>query len=184
MYIFYLKNNSHIWENIIYLFKAIIVFVCINGKIVSFFLLFVANICFAQIAKKQNEMNVKNKMEARQLQDPSVPSPPVNSFPAQYPKGNRVFLQLVEKNINKESLKGLPKKLETKIIIKINDDGTVLNISTYGEYEVFNKEVENAAKKIGTTKWTAGKSRQGENVNDLVKLPLRLLINKIPNKTL
>jgi len=144
-------------------------------KIVPFFLLFVANFCFAQNAKKQSEMNVKNKMEARQPQDPSVPPPPVNSFPAQYPKGNRAFLQLVEKNINKESLKGQPKKLETKIIIKINDDGTILNISTYGENEVFNKEVENAAKKIGTTKWTAGKNKQGENVIDLVKLPFTLV---------
>ena len=38
-------------------------------KAVSLFLLFVANICFAQNAKKQSEMNVKNKMEARQPQD-------------------------------------------------------------------------------------------------------------------
>lgn len=143
-------------------------------KAVSLFLLFVANICFAQNAKKQSEMNVKNKMEARQPQDLSVPSPPVNSFPAQYPKGNRAFLQLVEKNINKETLKGQPKKLETKVIIKIDDDGTVLNISTYGINEVFNKEVEVAAKKVSITKWTAGKNRQGENVIDLVKLPFTI----------
>lgn len=144
-------------------------------KIVPLFLLFAVNICFAQNTKKQNEMNVKSKMEARLPQDPSVPPPPINSFPAQYPKGNRAFLQLVEKNVNKESLKGQPKKLETKIIIKIDDDGTVLNVSAYGENEVFNKEVENAAKKIGTTKWTAGKNRQGENVIDLVKLPFTLV---------
>ncbi|HAY3540263.1 hypothetical protein [Elizabethkingia anophelis] len=143
-------------------------------KAVSLFLLFVANICFAQNAKKQSEMNVKNKMEARQPQDLSVPPPPVNSFPAQYPKGNRAFLQLVEKNINKETLKGQPKKLETKVIIKIDDDGTVLNISTYGINEVFNKEVEVAAKKVSITKWTAGKNCQGENVIDLVKLPFTI----------
>ncbi|MCT3663858.1 hypothetical protein HZR00_15245 [Elizabethkingia anophelis] len=144
-------------------------------KAVSLFLLFVVNICFAQNAKRQSEMNVKNKMEARQPQDLSVPPPPVNSFPAQYPKGNRAFLQLVEKNINKESLKGQPKKLETKVIIKIDDDGTVLNISTYGINEVFNKEVEVAAKKVSTTKWTAAKNRQGENVIDLVKLPFTIV---------
>ncbi|WP_407487897.1 hypothetical protein [Elizabethkingia anophelis] len=144
-------------------------------KAVSLFLLFVANICFAQNAKKQSEMNVKNKMEARQPQDLSVPSPPVNSFPAQYPKGNRTFLQLVEKNINKEPLKGQPKKLETKIIIKVDDEGTVLNISTYGINEIFNKEVEIAAKKVSTTKWTAAKNRQGENVIDLVKLPFTIV---------
>ncbi|CDN74640.1 hypothetical protein [Elizabethkingia anophelis] len=144
-------------------------------KTVSLFLLFVVNICFAQNAKRQSEMNVKNKMEARQPQDLSVPPPPVNSFPAQYPKGNRAFLQLVEKNINKESLKGQPKKLETKVIIKIDDDGTVLNISTYGINEVFNKEVEVAAKKVSTTKWTAAKNRQGENVIDLVKLPFTIV---------
>ena len=144
-------------------------------KTVSLFLLFIVNICFAQNAKKQSEMNVKNKMEARQPQDLSVPPPPVNSFPAQYPKGNRAFLQLVEKNINKESLKGQPKKLETKIIIKVDDEGTVLNISTYGINEVFNKEVEIAAKKVSTTKWTAAKNRQGENVIDLVKLPFTIV---------
>ncbi|OPC56339.1 hypothetical protein DSC47_19590 [Elizabethkingia miricola] len=144
-------------------------------KIVPFFLLFVANFCFAQNAKKQSEMNVKNKMEARQPQDLSVPPPPVNSFPAQYPKGNRAFLQLVEKNISKESLKGQPKKLETKIIIKVDDEGTVLNISTYGINEVFNKEVEIAAKKVSTMKWTAAKKRQGENVIDLVKLPFTIV---------
>ncbi|WP_407480530.1 hypothetical protein [Elizabethkingia miricola] len=144
-------------------------------KIVPFFLLFVVNFCFAQNAKKQSEMNVKNKMEAGQPQDLSVPPPPVNSFPAQYPKGNRVFLQLVEKNISKESLKGQPKKLETKIIIKVDDEGTVLNISTYGINEVFNKEVEIAAKKVSTMKWTAAKNRQGENVIDLVKLPFTLV---------
>lgn len=143
-------------------------------KAVSLFLLFVANICFAQNAKKQSEMNVKNKMEARQPQDLSVPPPPVNSFPAQYPKGNRAFLQLVEKNINKETLKGQPKKLETKVIIKIDDDGTVLNISTYGINEVFNKEVEVAAKKVSITKWTAGKNCHSENVIDLVKLPFTI----------
>lgn len=144
-------------------------------KTVSLFLLFIVNICFAQNAKKQSEMNVKNKMEARQPQDLSVPPPPVNSFPAQYPKGNRAFLQLVEKNINKESLKGQPKKLETKIIIKVDDEGAVLNISTYGINEVFNKEVDIAAKKVSTTKWTAAKNRQGENVIDLVKLPFTIV---------
>ncbi|OPC31304.1 hypothetical protein [Elizabethkingia miricola] len=144
-------------------------------KIVPFFLLFVVNFCFAQNAKKQSEMNVKNKMEARQPQDLSVPPPPVNSFPAQYSKGNRAFLQLVEKNINKESLKEQPKKLETKIIIKVDDEGTVLNISTYGINEIFNKEVEIAAKKVSTTKWTAAKNRQGENVIDLVKLPFTIV---------
>lgn len=80
----------------------------------------------------------------------------------------------MEKNINKETLKGQPKKLETKVIIKIDDDGTVLNISTYGINEVFNKEVEVAAKKVSITKWTAGKNRQGENVIDLVKLPFTI----------
>lgn len=144
-------------------------------KIVPFFLLFVVNFCFAQNAKKQSEMNVKNKMEARQPQDLSVPPPPVNSFPAQYSKGNRAFLQLVEKNINKESLKEQPKKLETKIIIKVDDEGTVLNISTYGINEIFNKEVEIAAKKVSTTKWKAAKNRQGENVIDLVKLPFTIV---------
>ncbi|MDV3550097.1 hypothetical protein CMU66_13825 [Elizabethkingia anophelis] len=144
-------------------------------KILFLMLLSMFSFCFTQNTKKKDDTSVKNKMEARQPQDLSVPPPPVNSFPAQYPKGNRAFLQLVEKNINKEALKGQPKKLETKVIIKIDDDGTVLNISTYGINEVFNKEVEVAAKKVSTIKWTAGKNRQGENVIDLVKLPFTIV---------
>jgi hypothetical protein len=66
-------------------------------KIVPLFLIFVVNICFAQNAKKQNEMNVKNKMETRQPQDPSVPAPPVNIFPAQYPRETNLFFSLWKK---------------------------------------------------------------------------------------
>jgi hypothetical protein len=47
----------------------------------------------------------------------------------------------VEKNINKEPLKEQPKKLETKIIIKVDDGGTVLNISTYGINEILIKKL-------------------------------------------
>ncbi|HAY3552482.1 hypothetical protein KRE47_17460 [Elizabethkingia meningoseptica] len=148
-------------------------FSLMHGKKIFLLILFMGfSFCFAQNTKKQSDVSIKNKLESRQPQDMSVPPPPVNSFPAQYPKGNRAFLMLVEKNLNKEALKAQSKKLTTKIMIKVDDEGNVINISTYGANDLFNKEVETAAKKaVGTTKWTAGKNSQGEKVIDIVRLP-------------
>ncbi|WP_343609856.1 hypothetical protein [Chryseobacterium oranimense] len=58
--------------------------------------------------------------------------------------------------------------------MKIDDNGNVLNISTYGKDETFNSEVKAAAIKVtDKIKWTPGKNKSGERVIDIVKLPFR-----------
>lgn len=104
----------------------------------------------------------------------SVPPPPTIAFPAQYPKGNKAFLENVKKNLDKATLQSLGKNLKTKIILKINSDGNVLNISTYGNNEPFNNEVKKAAEKAtNNIIWEAGKNNKGEKVIDIVNLPFQ-----------
>lgn len=117
---------------------------------------------------------IADRYQTSQPQDQSVPPPPRVTFPAQFPDGNKAFLKKIDQNINKENVKTLGKTLSTKIILKIDHQGNVLNISTYGKNEIFNKEVKIAATK--TTQniiWTAGKNNQGEKVIDIVKIPYR-----------
>lgn len=127
---------------------------------------------FGQNTKTKGDTKIVNRYESRQPQDPSVPPPPVNNFPAQFPGGNKAFVKKVEQLLNKDAVKSLGKSLNTEIIIKVDDDGKVLNVSTYGKNETFNNEVKAAAAKA-TDKvvWTAGKNNRGEKVIDLVKLP-------------
>lgn len=133
--------------------------------------LFIFGICFAQKAKAEK---VKDKFDSRQPQDMSVPPPPTIAFPAQYPKGNKAFLENVKKNLDKATLQSLGKNLKTKIILKINSDGNVLNISTYGNNEPFNNEVKKAAEKAtNNIIWEAGKNNKGEKVIDIVNLPFQ-----------
>ncbi|WP_262151351.1 hypothetical protein [Chryseobacterium foetidum] len=117
---------------------------------------------------------IADRYQSFQPQDQSVPPPPGVSFPAQFPNGNKAFLKLTDQNINKNNLKSLDKTLSTEIILKIDQQGNVLNISTYGKNEVFNKEVKAAAtKSTQDVKWTAGKNSQGQKVIDIVKIPYR-----------
>lgn len=129
---------------------------------------------YSQNTKSKTETRLVNKYESRQPQDFSVPPPPVNPFPAQFPEGNKAFIKKVEQNLNKEVLTSLPKGLYTEIIIKVDDEGNVINISAYGKNETFNNEVKAAAiKSNGKTKWTVGKNNRGEKVVDIVRLPFR-----------
>jgi hypothetical protein len=134
--------------------------------------LFIFGISFAQKTKKEEK--VKDKFESRQPQDISVPPPPTTAFPAQYPKGNKAFLENIKKNLDRAALQSLGKNLKTKIILKINSDGNVLNISTYGNNEDFNNEVKRAAgKATDNIIWEAGKNNKGEKVIDIVNLPFQ-----------
>ncbi|KIC64241.1 hypothetical protein [Chryseobacterium taiwanense] len=140
-------------------------------KILILLPVFIFEICSAQKAKAEK---VKDKFESRQSQDMSVPPPPMIAFPAQYPKGNKAFLENVKKNLDKAALQSLGKNLKTKIILKINSDGNVLNISTYGNNETFNNEVKKAAETAtGNIIWEAGKNNKGEKVIDIVNLPFQ-----------
>ncbi|SFN28108.1 hypothetical protein SAMN05421594_2027 [Chryseobacterium oleae] len=144
----------------------------IMKKIILLILTLMFGIGFAQKVKKEEK--VKDKFESRQPQDMSVPPPPMVAFPAQYPKGNKAFIENVKKNLNADALKPLSKDLKTKIILKVNSEGNVVNISTYGENEVFNSEVKKAAEKATyQVKWEAGKNNRGEKVIDIVNLPFK-----------
>lgn len=135
------------------------------NKIFLIFSLFIFSVGAAQ--------NVKDKFEKSQPQDFSVPQPPKTLFPAQYAKGNKVFLEEVRNNLNQSIIKDLPKNSFTQIILKIDSDGNLVNISTYGKDEVFDNEVQNAVKAIANGKWIAGKNAKGEAVVDIVRLPFK-----------
>lgn len=141
-------------------------------KVFLLILTLMFGIGLAQKVKKEEK--VKDKFESRQPQDMSVPPPPMVAFPAQYPKGNKAFIENVKKNLNVDVLKSLSKNLKTKIILKVNSEGNVVNVSTYGENEVFNSEVKKAAEKATyQVKWEAGKNNRGEKVIDIVNLPFK-----------
>ncbi|MGG5210925.1 hypothetical protein ACQWU4_18545 [Chryseobacterium sp. MIQD13] len=134
----------------------------------------ISTVAFSQKTKAEPSSRVSDQYESRQPQDSSVPPPPSTTFPAQFPDGNKAFVKKVEQNLNKQVLKSLSETLDTQIIIKIDDDGNVLNISVYGKNEIFNIEVKSAAiKATDKVKWTVGKNNKGEKVIDIVKIPFR-----------
>lgn len=123
---------------------------------------------------QKQEIKIADRYQSSQPQDQSVPPPPRVTFPAQFPDGNKAFLKKIDENIDKEKLQYIGKNLNTEIILKIDQQGNVLNISTFGKNETFNKEVKAAAtKSTQNIKWTAGKNSQGEKVIDIVRLPYR-----------
>lgn len=121
-----------------------------------------------------SQQKIADRYQYSQPQDQSVPPPPRVTFPAQFPDGNKAFLKKNDENIDKEKLQDIGKNLNIEIILKIDQQGNVLNISTFGKNETFNKEVKAAAtKSTQNIKWTAGKNSQGEKVIDIVRLPYR-----------
>jgi uncharacterized protein YuzE len=135
-------------------------------KIFSIFSILSIIIVFSQ----KQETKITDHYQSSQPQDQSVPAPPRVTFPAQFPDGNKAFL----KKIDKEKLQDIGENLNTEIILKIDQQGNVLNISTFGKNENFNKEVKiTATRSTQNIKWTAGKNSQGEKVIDIVRLPYR-----------
>jgi len=136
-------------------------------KALSLLALSIFSISFSQ--------KISDRYQSSQPQDQSVPPPPRVSFPAQFPDGNKAFLKEIDQYINSNNLKNSGKNLNTEIILKIDQQGNVLNISTYGKNEIFNKEIKAVAlKSTQDIKWTAGKNNQGQKVIDIVKIPYRL----------
>lgn len=132
----------------------------------------ISTIAFSQTTKTKGETKLASKYESRQPQDFSVPPPPVNPFPAQFPDGNKAFVKKIEQNLNKDALISLLKSLTTEVIVKVDSEGNVINISTYGKNETFNNEVKMAAtKSTEKVKWVAGKNSKGEKVVDIVRIP-------------
>lgn len=129
--------------------------------------------------KNKTENTIKQKHESRQPQDLSIPPPPVTDFPAQYPGGNRLFLENIRKNLAKIDFESAEKVLKTKFILKIDPKGNVLNISTYGKNTIFNDEVKKTAEKVTkNTQWDPAKNKQGTPVIDIVNLPFEFKNNK------
>ena len=144
-------------------------------KNLQLILIFLLQLGFAQQAKAQN---IKDKYAQSQPQDLSVPPPPVNVFPAQFPKGNKVFIQKVKENMDVNLFQDLPQELNTKIILKIDTSGNVFNVSTYGNNEKFNTAVKNAVQKAtNEIKWEPAKNKLGEKVIDIVQIPFNF-VNK------
>ena len=142
-------------------------------KTLLILLILVYNLGISQ--KIKSEENIRGKFESMQPQDFSVPLPPKTLFPAQFPQGNKFFIESVQKNLDQNTMKTLPSRLITKITLKIDFDGNVINISTYGNNEIFNKEVKKAAEKVtNNIKWEPGKNSQGEKVIDIVRLPFQV----------
>ena len=140
-------------------------------QFILLFSLLIFSITFSQKTAKP-EAKIADQYQSSQPQDLSVPPPPRVTFPAQFPDGNKAFLKKIDQNINRENFKNQDANLKTEIILKIGQQGNVLNISTFGKNENFNKEVKAAAtKSTQNIKWIAGKNNQGEKVIDIVKIP-------------
>lgn len=138
------------------------------------FFLILLILSFQTLFSQKPQTKIADRYQSKQPQDLSVPPPPRVTFPAHFPSGNRAFLKKIDENIDKENLQDIGENLNTEIILKIDQQGNVLNISTFGKNEIFNKEVKAAAaKSIQNIKWIAGKNNQGEKVIDIVKIPYR-----------
>lgn len=139
-------------------------------KLIILCSLCIFGIMFSQKNKAENTL--KEKHESRQAQDLSVPPPPITDFPAQFSGGNRLFLENVRKNLSESDFKSSDKILKTKIILKIDQKGNVLNISTYGSNSAFNGEVKKSAEKVTkNTIWEPAKNKMGITLIDIVNLP-------------
>ena len=132
----------------------------------------IMNLVIAQTPVAKKSGNVIDQYENSQPQDFSVPPPPINLFPAQFPGGNKEFLKRISKNMKKEIIDTLRHNLRTEIILKIDDVGKVLNISTRGSNKNFNLEVMKSAQKATENiQWNPAKNKQGLKVIDIVRLP-------------
>ncbi|KQR94960.1 hypothetical protein ASG01_03595 [Chryseobacterium sp. Leaf180] len=140
---------------------------------IKLFIVYSTLCCGLFSGQKKDQKTVAEKFEAQQPQDFSVPPPPTVAFPAQFPGGNRMFLKEIEKKLATARYDFQGKKF--KLIFKIAADGTVLNISVYGNAEDFNAEIKKVAEEIiANKKWIPGENEKGERVIDIVTLPFIL----------
>lgn len=103
-----------------------------------------------------------------------APPPPRIPYPAEYPNGgNAEFVKQIIKNLDLNLLKDQEGTLRTKVIIEVRQTGFVKSINTVGENKVFNAEVKRVANKLALNEtWHAGKNSRGEQVVDIVTLPV------------
>lgn len=135
----------------------------------------ISSLVFSQKAEKKSNETVLAKIESTSPQDFSVPPPPITAFPVQFHGGNKELVKQVSLYFTDEIKKSISGSLKTQIIIKIDREGNVINISTFGPNEYFNKAVSQAVFNITESiKWKPGQNKQGENVIDLLRLPFSL----------
>ena len=133
------------------------------------------NILAAQKIKSGQKATTAQKFEKMQSQDLSVPPPPITLFPAQFPGGNKEFIKRIGENLNRKVLDTSSHTLKTLIILKIDPNGNVLNISTYGPNENFNEQIKKSAQKVTENiLWEPAKNKEGSKVTDIVRLPFTL----------
>ena len=135
------------------------------------------NILAAQKTISNKQGTIAQKFEKMQSQDLSVPPPPITLFPAQFPGGNKEFIKRIGENLNRKVLDTSSQNLKTQIILKIDPNGNVLNISIYGPNETFNEQTKKSAQKvIENIKWELAKNKEGSKVTDIVRLPFTIKI--------
>lgn len=144
-------------------------------KSILLVLVLTLNILAAQKTKNNKQATTAQKFENMQPQDPSVPPPPITLFPAQFPGGNKEFIKRIDETMNSEVLNNLSHNLKTQVILKIDPNGNVLNISTSGPNENFNGEIKKSAQKVTENiKWEPAKNKEGYKVTDIVRLPFNI----------
>lgn len=144
-------------------------------KLQLILLVLISSLVFSQKAEKKVNETVLAKIESNSPPDFSVPPPPITAFPAQFPGGNKELLKQVSLYFTDEVKKAIPGSLKTQVIIKIDREGNVINISTFGSNNDFNKIVSQAVFTITENiKWKAAQNKQGENVIDVLRLPFSL----------
>ncbi|MEC5156789.1 hypothetical protein [Chryseobacterium sp. MP_3.2] len=143
----------------------------------------IALLTFSGISAQQKNVKsvekVTTRFEKSQPQDQSVPPPPISLFPAQFPGGNKLFIKKVAENMDQNYILTLKQNAKTQLILKIDQAGNVINISTFGPSETFNEEVHKAATKTTSAiVWQPSKNKAGINTIDIVKLPFTFKIKE------
>ncbi|QDP86301.1 hypothetical protein FNJ88_12350 [Chryseobacterium sp. SNU WT5] len=144
-------------------------------KLIFIVVLLSFNLLWAQKKDQKSTPTVSAKYESRSPQDASVPPPPVMIFPAQFPGGNRAFIKKVKEEVAKEYVPSGEGPFKTEIILKIDADGNILNVSTFGEKESFNEEIKRISYQITeNVKWEPARNKEGLKVIEVVRLPFSL----------
>ncbi len=146
-------------------------------------LIIIVSLTFSNFSAQKTALKSGEKVTTRfenfQPQDQSVPPPPISLFPAQFPGGNKLFIKKVAENMNQNYILTLKQNAKTELILKIDQAGNVLNISTFGPSETFNTEVHKASTKATSgVFWQPSKNKAGINTIDIVRLPFTFKIKE------
>lgn len=129
---------------------------------------------FSAISAQENA-TASQRYEKMQPQDRSVPPPPVTTFPATFPGGNKTFADKTVLLIHRENLPASVKTYETQVSLKIDAEGNVVNISVLGNNPEIDRAIKAAAYRVTSNiRWNPGRNKAGVHVVDIVRIPLRI----------